>query len=219
MLKDYKPNVYSAVDLTCRELKDKNLKTQIVDFNIEKGITYCQIYKKDNPDFILNINADAQWLLIRSSKFKEYDKATASTKIEPMSSNIGKKTGNSSNGDTLSTFMVKTVLLMDNSGGSKGTVVTEYDATSFKDTWDNSSGFKKSATNMLSSLWENIKKPLKYIGSKVGIDTEIATKELKVPYVATASDGFDAYNIAYYRALFNGMNSVYIHLQRVFIAK
>ena len=26
MLKDYKPNVYSAVDLTCRELKDKNLR-------------------------------------------------------------------------------------------------------------------------------------------------------------------------------------------------
>ena len=37
MFKDYKPNVYSAVDLTCRELKDKNLKTQIVDFDIEKG--------------------------------------------------------------------------------------------------------------------------------------------------------------------------------------
>ena len=29
----------------------------------------------------------------------------------------------------------------------------------------------------------------KFIGSKIGIDTEIATKELKVPYVASASDG------------------------------
>ena len=55
---------------------------------------------------------------------------------------------------------------MDNSGGSKGTNVTEYDATSFSDTWDNSSGFKETATNMLSSLWENIKKPFKYVGSR-----------------------------------------------------
>ena len=132
-----------------------------------------------------------------------------------MGSNIGKSTGNSSDGDTLSTFLVKTVLLMDNSGGSKGTIVTEYDASNLTQTWENSSGFKETATNMLSALWENIKKPIKYLGSKVGIDTEIATKELKVPYVATASDGFDAYNIAYYRALFNGMNQVYIHLQNL----
>ena len=83
-----------------------------------------------------------------------------------MGSSIGKKTGNSSSGDTLSTFLVKTVLLMDNSGGSKGTNVTEYDATSFSDTWNNSSGFKETATNMLSSLWENIKKPFKYVGSR-----------------------------------------------------
>ena len=51
MLKDYKPNVYSAVDLTCRELKDKNLKTQIVDFDIEKGITYCQNLQKRQHRF------------------------------------------------------------------------------------------------------------------------------------------------------------------------
>ena len=49
----------------------------------------------------------------------------------------------------------------------------------------------------------------------MGIDTEIATKELKVPYVATASDGFTAENLAYYKALFNGMNTVYIHLQNL----
>ena len=40
-------------------------------------------------------------------------------------------------------------------------------------------------------------------------------RELKVPYVATASDGFNTENLAYYRALFNGMNSVYIHLQNL----
>ena len=224
MLKDYKPNVYSAVDLTCRGIVAKTssgveLKTQITDFDIEKGITYCQIYKKDNPDFILNINADAQWQVIKDAKLNEYEKDKITTKIESMSSSIGKNTGNSSSGDTLSTFLVKTVLLMDNSGGSKGTVVTEYDASDLTQTWNNSSGFKETATNMLSSLWENIKTPFKYIGSKVGIDTEIATKELKVPYVASASDGFDAYNIAYYRALFNGMNSVYIHLQKSFYYK
>ena len=52
-----------------------------------------------------------------------------------MTSNIGKSTGNSSDGDTLSTFMVKTVLLMDNSSGSKGTVATHYDATDFQLKW------------------------------------------------------------------------------------
>ena len=181
MLKDYKPNVYSAVDLTCRELKDKNSKTQIVDFDIEKGITYCQIYKKDNPDFILNINADAQWQVIKDAKLNEYEKDKITTKIESMSSSIGKNTGNSSNGDTLSTFMVKTVLLMDNSSGSKGTVVTEYDATSFSDTWDNSSGFKETAINLLGTIGENIAAPVKWVASKFGAETEVSKKRAKSP--------------------------------------
>ena len=51
MLKNHKPYVYFAVDLTCRELKDKNLKTQIVDFDIEKGITYCQNLQKRQHRF------------------------------------------------------------------------------------------------------------------------------------------------------------------------
>ena len=132
-----------------------------------------------------------------------------------MSSSIGKKTGNSSDGDTLSTFMVKTVLLMDNSGGSKGTNVTEYDATSFSDTWNNSSGAWDTLKNISSTVWENVKAPFKFLGSKMGIETEISTRKVEVPYVATASDGFNTENLAYYRALFNGMNSVYIHLQNL----
>ena len=195
------PHYATSLDLNvkCRRLKDEKLKTQIVDFDIEKGITYCQTYKKDNPDFILTVDSDAFWIVKNSGSTEEIKNPTS---VAAKTSSIGKNTGNSSDGDTLSTFLVKTVLLMDNSSGSKGTVVTEYDASDLTQTWNNSSGFKETATNMLSSLWENIKKPLKYIGSKVGIDTEIATKELKVPYVATASDGFDAYNIAYYRVLF-----------------
>ena len=162
-LKNAKPETYDKLDLTCRGIVAKTssgveLKTQIVDFDIEKGITYCQIYKKDNPEYILSTNADAQWLLYRKTENKQLEKEKAVTKIQSMTSSIGKNTGNSSDGDTLSTFMVKTVLLMDNSSGSKGTNVTEYDASDLTQTWDNSSGFKESATNMLSSLWENIKK-------------------------------------------------------------
>ena len=130
-LKNDEPTTFDKLDLKCRALTNSDFKTQIIDFDIEKGITYCQIYKKDNPDFILNINADAQWVLYRKSENNQLEKK-AITKIESMSSNIGKSIGNSSGGDTLSTFMVKTVLLMDNSGGSKGTNVTEYDATDFQ---------------------------------------------------------------------------------------
>ena len=156
-LKNDKPKTFDELDLTCREIVAKTdngveLKTQIVDFDIAKGITYCQIYKKDNPDFIFSTNADAQWVLYRKSENNQLEKEKAVTKIESMSSNIGKNTGNSSDGDTLSTFMVKTVLLMDNSGGSKGTIVTEYDASNLTQTWENSSGFKETATNMLSAL-------------------------------------------------------------------
>ena len=181
MLKNHKPYVYSAVDLTCRELKDKNLKTQIVDFDIEKGITYCQIYKKANPEFILSTNADAQWLLYRKTENKQLEKEKAVTKIQSMSSSIGKNTGNSSSGDTLSTFLVKTVLLMGNSGGSKGTNVTEYDATSFKDTWENSSGFKETAINLLGTIGENIAAPVKWVASKFGAETEVSKRKLEVP--------------------------------------
>ena len=59
---------FDKLDLKCRALTNSDFKTQIIDFDIEKGITYCQVYKKDNPDFILNINADAQWLLKRETE-------------------------------------------------------------------------------------------------------------------------------------------------------
>ena len=64
-----------------------------------------------------------------------------------MTSNIGTNTGNSSDGDTLSTLTVKTLLLMDNLDGSKGINVTkiEYDVSDLTQTWSNSSGFKKTA--------------------------------------------------------------------------
>ena len=98
-----------------------------------------------------------------------------------MTSDIGKNTGNSSDGDTLSTFMVKTVLLMDNSGGSKGTNVTEYDATSFTDTWNNSSGAWDTLKNISSTVWENVKAPVKWVASKFGAETEVSKRKLEVP--------------------------------------
>ena len=214
-LKNDEPTTFDKLDLKCRALTNSDFKTQIIDFDIEKGITYCQVYKKDNPDFIFSTNADAQWVLYRKSENNQLEKEKAVTQIQSMSSNIGKSTGNSSDGDTLSTFMVKTVLLMDNSGGSKGTNVTEYDATDFSAQMENSSGVVETTKAFFSWLGNTITSLPKYIGSKMGIDTEIATKELKVPYVATASDGFNTENFAYYRALFNGMNTVYIHLQNL----
>ena len=46
-LKNDKPKTFDELDLTCREIVAKTdngveLKTQIIDFDIEKGITYCQ---------------------------------------------------------------------------------------------------------------------------------------------------------------------------------
>lgn len=111
-------------------------------------------------------------------------------------------------------FLVKTVLLM-NSSGSKGTNVTEFDASDFTAQWNNSDGFMDTAKSMGQALWQNIQKPVKYVASKLGVDTQIATKDLKVPYVASASDGFDEYNFAYYRELFNRMNEIYVHLQNL----
>ena len=78
-LKNDKPKTFDELDLTCREIVAKTdngveLKTQITDFDIEKGITYCQIYKKDNPDFIFSTNADAQWVLYRKSENKQLEK-------------------------------------------------------------------------------------------------------------------------------------------------
>ena len=95
-LKNAKPETYDKLDLTCRGIVAKTssgveLKTQIVDFDIEKGITYCQIYKKDNPEYILSTNADAQWLLYRKTENKQLEKEKAVTKIQSMSSSIGKK--------------------------------------------------------------------------------------------------------------------------------
>ena len=62
---------------------------------------------------------------------------------------------------------------------------------------------------------ENIKAPFKWVAIKFSAETEVSKRELKVPYVASASDGFTAENLAYYKALFNGMNTVYIHLQNL----
>ena len=78
-LKNDKPKTFDDLDLTCREIVAKTdngveLKTQITDFDIEKGITYCQIYKKDNPDFIFSTNADAQWVLYRKSENNQLEK-------------------------------------------------------------------------------------------------------------------------------------------------
>ena len=69
-LKNDEPTTFDKLDLKCRALTNSDFKTQIIDFDIEKGITYCQVYKKDNPDFILNINADDQWLLKETQKKK-----------------------------------------------------------------------------------------------------------------------------------------------------
>lgn len=205
------PKTFSTLNVKCRGLTNTELKTQIVDFDIERGITYCEIYKKTNPDFIMSTDADAFWVLHNSG---ETQNIQGLTKIQGKTSNIGKSTGNSSSGDTFSTFLVKTVLLM-NSSGSKGTNVTEFDASDFTAQWNNSDGFMDTAKSMGQALWQNIQKPVKYIASKLGVDTQIATKDLKVPYVASASDGFDEYNFAYYRTLFNAMNEVYVHLQNL----
>ena len=57
------PQTFSHLNVKCRGLKNTELKTQIVDFDIERGITYCEIYKKTNPDFIMSTDADAFWVL------------------------------------------------------------------------------------------------------------------------------------------------------------
>ena len=80
------------------------------------------------------MDSDAFWIIKGSGSTKNLKNPTS---IEAKTSNIGKSIGNSSGGDTLSTFMVKTVLLMDNSRGSKGTNVTEYDASDLTQTWEN----------------------------------------------------------------------------------
>ena len=59
--------------------------------------------------------------------------------------------------------MVKTVLLMDNSGGSKGTNVTEYDATDFSAQMENSSGVVETTKAFLSWLGNTITSLPKYI--------------------------------------------------------
>lgn len=40
------PQTFSHLNVKCRGLTNAELKTQIVDFDIERGITYCEIYKK-----------------------------------------------------------------------------------------------------------------------------------------------------------------------------
>lgn len=48
-LKNDEPTTFDKLDLKCRALTNSDFKTQIVDFDIEKGITYCQTYKKRQP--------------------------------------------------------------------------------------------------------------------------------------------------------------------------
>lgn len=95
------PQTFSHLNVKCRGLTNAELKTQIVDFDIERGITYCEIYKKTNPDFIMSTDADAFWVLHNSG---ETQNIQGLTKIQGKTSNIGKSTGNSSSGDTFSTF-------------------------------------------------------------------------------------------------------------------
>ena len=83
------PHYATSLDLNikCRKLKDEKLKTQIVDFDIEKGITYCQTYKKDNPDFILTVDSDAFRIIKNSGSTEEIKNPTS---VEAKTSSIGK---------------------------------------------------------------------------------------------------------------------------------
>lgn len=204
----------------CRDVNDK-YATQIVGFDFPSGKTYCKVFKKENLDYDLGIDASrintaCALKLNIDSEYNQIIGSNTNNFNNNRESSI-RHTKNDKN-INLSTFLVSILTLNPNIIDREKTnlmgVITFKNGIDFYST--------ETLTRGQISDWtaeQGIKNNLNYLKNQIN---DININNNNAPALSTftttyektsAIDGFNKSNMAYFSNLFMNMEKIYQHLQ------
>ena len=189
-------------DYTCAEPIDKNLKTEIIGYDFENGIVKCKVrdFEKDTYDTYRSISADKQYtkknFLYQKEKFvREINEKIKEKVDKQVEKNNQAKNAKDDTQSDLSVFLFGEQIKTETSVGG-GINLSHY--LSGLATLQNIAPENTAGTTLEYKF-----------GEKLGIDGLDTKVDFRI------AQAMNQANIDYFKELYYGMNSVYIHLQNL----
>lgn len=206
----------------CRDVNDE-YATQIVGFDFPSGKTYCKVFRKENLDYDLGIDASRinTACALKLNIENEYNEIISNTNNFNKNRESSIKYVKNDSKVNLSTFLTSLVTLNPNIIDREQTNLTGQialkDGIEFNSVQTITQGREVFGTSFRNVAWQAIKNDFEYninIGKDLFIKEKAPLSTFTTTYENTSAiDGFNKNNMAYFSDLFMNMEKIYQHLQ------